>query len=373
MSRAALVAAAALLAGCGALRPPAEPDAVAGGPPDCSQARPGAIVPGGALAFLAGPGARVTTYQVVAATGCWARLDEDTSAAGVSALAVDPGGRFLYASTRVAERHTGVEGFRIDPARGTLEPIGRFALESGWFDNPGPILATADSVYTITRPIGTGYHGGLWRFAIDRANGRLEWRPLSFRAREPAFIEWWPSRSLLYVWMEELNGPPHVFLRALRIGAAGDLSRAAEVSIDWGQAEADPAGQFLWMTQGDSGFEVLDAYVVGPDGALSRAGTTPWGRAAPTAHPTGRVLYAVSGARLEAFAVDPASGVPRLVASVPAPSDASRPPVVDPSGTFVYLAGPEGVRGYRTDAAGTLREIGTVAPGGGALELTAVR
>jgi 6-phosphogluconolactonase (cycloisomerase 2 family) len=329
-------------------------------------------VPGATLAFQAGPGGRLTTYQVVAATGCWAKLDEDAAASDVADLGVDPSGRFLYASTRVADRESGVEAFRIDAARGALEPIGRFVLDVGWFDHPGPILATEDSVYMITRPIGTGYHGGLFRFAIDRGSGRLQFRHLSFRSREPAFLEWWPSRSLLYVWMEDLSGPPYVLLRALRIARDGDLSRGPEISIEWGQAEADPAGVFLWMTQGDTGFDTLDAYVPGTGGALTRASTTPWQHGPPAAHPSGRVLYAISGARLDAYAVDPDTGAPRLATSAPAPPDAYRV-AVDPSGQFAFVATGAVVRGYRTDAAGGLREIGTVAGAGRVVTLLTVR
>jgi hypothetical protein len=162
-----------------------------------------------------------------------------------------------------------------------------------------------------------------------------------------------------------------VFLRALRIGRGGDLLRGPEISVDWGQAESDPAGSFLWMTQGDTGFDTLDAYVPGTGGALTRASSTPWGHGPPAAHPSGRVLYALSGGTLEAFAVDLGSGAPRRVASAPSPQ--AYRPVVDPTGNFVFVVAPGVVRGYRTDAGGTLREIGTVAGGGGAVTLHAVR
>ncbi|HET8647560.1 MAG TPA: hypothetical protein VFO85_18830, partial [Vicinamibacteria bacterium] len=331
--RALLLASALALAGCGRDALPAGPEAAAG-PPDCARvsASPG---PGVTAAFQGTEQGTVVAHLVSAATGCWVRIDEDAAAGPVGPLSVDPTGSFLYASLRLEPQRTGVEGFRIDRTRGTLEPIGRFPLERGWWESAGALVATADSVYTITHPIGTGYHGGFWRFAIDRDSGRLEWRDMAFRNREPAFLEWSPARGLLFMWTEELSGPPYNLIRTMRVGPGGVLAPGSDTPVEYGRAEADPLGDFLWMAHDEDGgpaFGTLSAFATGLRGELTARGSLPWERGVPVAHPNGRVLYASSAARIESFAVDPLSGMPAAVATVAHGQPGPVALAVDPSG-----------------------------------------
>jgi 6-phosphogluconolactonase (cycloisomerase 2 family) len=365
----------AILSGACGSAPPAP--GAADAPPDCSQARAEPVVAGTTLAFLAGR-STVSTWQVIASTGCWALLHEAPASASIAGLAVDPGGRYLYASGRVDAGHTGIEAFRIDAARGRLEPIGRFPLERDFFETPADVVATSSSVYTITRPIGTGYHGGgVWRFALDPATGWLTWRDQAYPVREPGFLEWSPARSHLFVWTEDRTvGPPYVWLRALRAGPAGELSLGGETVAEWGQAESDPGGEWLWMAHDDYGgpfFQTLDVFAVDPQGRLTRTAAAPWGRTAPAAHASGRVLYARSPGRLESFAVDRATGRPSPVTSVARGGPDAARVAVDPSGAFVTVVSADEARAYRTDEAGSLREIGPVARGGGPVALVTVR
>jgi 6-phosphogluconolactonase (cycloisomerase 2 family) len=76
------------------------------------------------------------------------------------------------------------------------------------------------------------------------------------------------------------------------------------------------------------------------------------------------VLYTASATHVEAYAVDPARGTPRLVAQVAYAGADRLPLAVDPAGRFVYAVSPEEVHAFRTAADGRLQDYGRVAPGG---------
>jgi hypothetical protein len=348
--------------------PPMAPDGVVG----CLGPVP-APAPGSTLAFLAAPG-EVLTYSVQAASGCWTLLDRDP-AGGAGGIAADPTRRFLFVNGRVAERVTGIHAFRIDAARGALEPAGATPVASaGAFFPPGPVVATATDVFAIGRPSGIGSHGDFWRFEIDTGRGAVSWRDDWLEAKEAWFLALWGSGSVLYMGTESTD-PSGVFVRAVRVGPFGSLSRIADVDTDYGVGVADPAGTFLWVANeyvDGKVFGVLEAYRPSSSGALAPAGSAPWHRGVPAAHPSGRLLFALDGPQLQSFAVDPVSGAPRLVSSAVLPLEGFARVAADPGGEFVYAATADAVYSVRTDAAGRLRALGRVADRGGLLAMVPV-
>jgi 6-phosphogluconolactonase (cycloisomerase 2 family) len=342
----------------------------------CMPSAPSAPAPGSTLAFQVARGA-VLTYGIDAASGCWTRLDEDAVLPSGGPAALDGSGRFLYVSGDVAEDVAGVHAFRVDRARGALERIGAFPVEEAAFLSPGWVVATEDAVYAVSHPIGTGYHGRFWRYDIDRSSGRLLWRGEAFRIKEAWFVELSRNRSAVWVGGEVLGRLPGV--RALKIGSGGTLSLVDESDpMDYSRGEADPHGRFLWIATttmaGDQGFEDLVTFRTSDGGALGTPAVFEWTRGAPAAHPSGQVLYGLTPTHLDSFAVDPTTGAPSRLASVPHGLD--RPfrdeLAVDPSGQRVYVIGSNEVRAFRTDALGRLQAMGRVADTGGRLVLTQV-
>lgn len=343
----------------------------------CPASAPSAPAPGSTLAFQVVPGALIT-YGIDASSGCWTALDRDAALPSIGSATLDGSGRFLYASGRVAEGTTGVHAFRVDAARGALEPIGAFPMERSGFHSPGHLVATEDAVYMLSNPIGSGYHGGFWRYGIDRASGRLSWQDEAFRVKESWFVELWRPAAAVYVGTEVLGQLPGV--RALRIGSGGTLSLVDEaIPLDHSRAEADPMGRFLWVAtdslSGGRDFEALLAFRPAPNGALGVPGSFAWKHGTPAAHPGGQVLYGLTATHLDSFAVDPTTGAPVALASVP--HGLAEPWLqdlaVDPSGLRVYVIASSEVRAFRTDPLGRLQPMGRVADTGGRLVMRQAR
>jgi 6-phosphogluconolactonase (cycloisomerase 2 family) len=369
----------ALLAACGQTTPegPGEmPPMTESGALRCTPSAPSAPAPGSTLAFQVVRGA-VITYGIDAATGCWTRLDEDPALPSSGPAALDGSGRFLYVSGDVAEDVAGVHAFRVDRARGALERIGAFPVEEAAFLSPGWVAATDDAVYMVSHPIGTGYHGRFWRYDIDRSSGRLLWRGEAFRSKETWFLELSRNGSAVWIGGEVLGRLPGV--RALRIGSGGTLDLVDESdAMDHSRGEADPQGRFLWVAtdslSGGRDFEQVLAFRPAPNGALGTPGRFPWRRGGPAAHPSGQILYGLTLTHLDSFAIDPATGAPSVLATVP--HGLAEPWLhdlaVDPSGQRVYVIASNEVRAFRTDALGRLQAMGRVADTGGRLVLTQV-
>jgi hypothetical protein len=214
----------------------------------------------------------------------------------------------------------------------------------------------------------TGYHGGMWRWSFEPADGGLTWRGRAYdRARDSFFLEHGLDDRLVYLGTETIDdqGFGRVAL-AMAVGPGGALAPLAETRIDApASAVADPSGTFVWLATGwTAGTTRLDAYRPEANGALGRPESADWQRPAPVVHPSGRVLYAASPTHVEAYAVDPVTGRPRLSARVAFAAADRLPLAVHPQGRFVYVAAPTEVHAFRAEADGRLEDYGRVAPGG---------
>lgn len=359
---------ALLAAGCGAVVSsplPEGPLDEVSSTADCSLAVPRPPDRGSMLAFLTSTENTIRTYSIQS-SGCWVRLDEDRLIDSASGTALHSSGRFLYVSGRFTEWNPGIRIFAIDSARGALEPLEDVEVGSHIPGRPGSTVVAGDALYTISGSLGTGYHGGFWQLSIDPASGRLEWQGEAYSNWESGRLAWSPARSTLYFWTERAYPRRPSVLRAVKPDRDGRLGLVDEVETGYGEIQPDPSGSFLWFGPWNASgrLTALDVFRIEQSGALERVASLPWDRDMPVPHPTGKVLYANGPGTVEAYRVDPATGLPTLAGSVPyAGTRASLAAL--PSGEWLYAVSEEEVRAYRTDTTGALVERGRVLAEGG--------
>jgi len=385
MRRSLALLLALALTGCATDAPPTSPGPPTAGSPSpglspplpvraaCTARTPPASLPSGAsVAVLATDERELTLFLVEDLTGCWIRLDPSQAPTKLHSLAVHPNRRFVLASGEVAPGKAGVAAYAIVPERAALDGLGASWMEEHWFDHPGSLAVTDDAVYMLSGGPHTGYHGGMWRWAFETGDGGLTWRGIAGHAHDAFFLQKRGDGAYVYLGTE-VDGPSGWSILVYRVGPGGILTLVSETSLG-GQAAAvaDPAGTFFWVvTHGRT--DRLDAYRPAPNGSLgSSKGAVEWRARAPVPHPSGRVLYSASAMRVEAYAVDPLTGTPRLTAQVDYADGDQQPLAVDPSGRFLYAASATEVHAFRTDGEGRLEEYGRVAPGGTRLVLTRV-
>lgn len=378
-----VLAAALAAAACGG-GPPTSPGSPPSPPPSASPPGPlraactdgagaGPIPAGAAVAVLA-TGDELVLFLIEDSSGCWVRLDPSQPPPSLRALAVHPSGRFVFASGRPAPDRTGVAAYAIVPERGALDGLGASWMEQQWWDVPGSLVASERAVYMLGYGPHTGYHGGLWRWAFDPADGGLAWRGSAAAARDPFFLAAGADGRIVYLGTEILEPRFRNAAVALEVGPSGTLRPIAETPLpDPATAVIDPSGRFVWLV---TGYSIASSHIAAhrpaPDGTLGPAEELPWGRRAPVAHPSGGVLYTATSTHVEAHAVDPETGAPRLTGQVPHTGGDQQPLAVHPSGRYLYAVSPEGVRAFRTDLQGNLEEFGRVGPGGTHVVLTRV-
>lgn len=328
---------------------------------------PASVSPGASFAVLAQDDHELTLFLIEDLTGCWIRLDPSESPISISALALHPSGRFVFASGVVAPDRPGVAAYAIVPERAALDGLGASWMEQQASDFPGSLVATERAVYMLSGGRHTGQHGGMWRWAFDPADGGLTWRGRAYAlARDPFFLVHGLDDEVIYLGTESLEDGFTDVAVAMDVGRDGALTPAAQTPIETiSAAVADPAGTFFWIAAGSrSAARRLHAYRPAASGALGRPESAEWGRRVPVPHPRGRVLYTASPTHVEAYAVDPLRGTPRLVSQAAYAGADVLPMAVHPDGTFLYVAARDEVHAFRTDADGRLEEYGRVAPGG---------
>jgi 6-phosphogluconolactonase (cycloisomerase 2 family) len=319
-------------------------------------------------------GDELVLFLIEDLSGCWVRLDPSQPPPDLRALAVHPSGRFVFASGRPAPGRAGVAAYAIVPERGALDGLGASLMGQQWWDVPGTLVASERAVYMLGRGPYTGYHGGLWRWSFDTADGGLAWRGSAGAARDPFFLAASADRRIVYLGTEILEPRFRNAAVALEVDAAGTLRPVGETTLPApARPVIDPSGRFVWLVSGYSTTSWrIAAHRPGPDGTLGPAAELEWGRRAPVAHPSGGVLYTMTSTHVEAHAVDPETGTPRLTAQVPHTGGDLQPLAVHPSGRYLYAVSSEGVRAFHTDAQGHLEEFGRVGPGGTHVVLTRV-
>ena len=243
-------------------------------------------------------------------------------------LAIDPGGKFLYAT----DLHGfNVLAFAINSSDGSLTPVPGSPFPSG-FDPAGAVVDPSTKFLNVA-DVGVGSFGGISSYTINSANGALT---------------------------AGAGGPLVVLLN----GGVTDIAMHS-------------SGKFLHVSTGisptDSG---VAAFTVNQTtGGLTQNGSVPFPTGlAPmriTLHSGGKFLYTANSGdgTISGFTIDAASGNLMPVSGSPFRIFATPPPggliafdvAIDPSGQFLYAANPttSSVSGFRIDAStGSLSVVG---------------
>ena len=216
----------------------------------------------------------------------------------VLALAIDPKGKFLYASTGAGL--AGVASFSINASTGALTGTGGpFTIGIGLLPPGIAIDPTSSFLYA------TDQEQNIWGFTIDSQSGVLT----------------------------SISGSPFL--------AAADNSQPFGVQVD-------PSGKFLYAALSNAG-SIAGFAIDGSSGALSPVPGSPFPTAstqftqtyALTIHPSGQFLYAFNfnGNTIAAFRIDSGTGALSPISGSPfaVNPNGEGDLIVDPSGKYLYL------------------------------------
>ena len=284
-----------------------------------------AVDPGGKFAYVAGlvescGEGFLSTYSINQATGILtnAVLDLDLGNGDRHFVAVDPSGKFVYATDGLNDDVGKVLAFVVDTSTGALTSAGSAS------NAPCPGLCDP------------------WWLAVD-PSGKFV-----YLADEGGFVS---SVSTF-----EVDGTKGALTFADGTESLG--GRANSVAVD-------PSGRFVYSTTESNNVSMYSINTT--TGALTSigtiaAGTTP---ASVTVDPSGKWVYVTNAGsnNVSMYAIDPATGSltsTGLIAAGTNPAFVA----VDPTGKFVYVtnAGSNDVSMYSISTAdGTLTSIGTIA------------
>jgi 6-phosphogluconolactonase (cycloisomerase 2 family) len=240
-------------------------------PDDCAAPRGVAMHPGGQFVLTTSDAATegaVCVFAIDVAKGTLSRVQALPAPAGrgTRAIAVDPGGRFVYA-TNVGDGS--ISGYSISLATGELRPLAGSAFVS---TDAGTVSIAIDPFGRFVYASNDNVNGTVSGFAIDRDNGGLTHVPKSPLpvAAGPGPLAIDPRGRFLYVGASASA--------AFNIDAAnGELTPITTSFAPSPQGLAvDPSGRFLFATYASS--RVI-AYRIGASGTLSEAGSAPTGPA----------------------------------------------------------------------------------------------
>ena len=260
------------------------------------------------------------------------------SGSATGGLAIEPGGKFLYATDTNA---TNVVGFSINSSTGSLTPLtGSHAMTGS-----GPLGEVVDPQGKFLFVANSG-DATLSSFAINSSNGALTPVPGSpfstFPGDGPQFLAVHPSGKYLYT---DLPGPQGGmnFLGAYAIGANGALTPVSGSPYALGNfplgVAVDPAGKVVYAANDGDG--TISAFTVDSNsGALAEISGSPFSAGVGggglarcpydlRVHPGGKVLYSGDGCGPDmlSFSIDSAGALGTPVVT-------NTPAFVDP----LYLA-----------------------------------
>lgn len=207
----------------------------------------------------------------------------------VTSIAIDPGGRFLYAGTSqvVSNAKASAYGFTIDAASGLLTPIDGTPLAlpvntwAAFSFNP-----SGDSLY-LSDTNGTNITG----YTVDSTTGALTAGAASIApCINPAALSFSPDGTLAFVACGEglTRSPATANLVSMTVGANGSLTQASVVNayLSPQALTVDPSGQYLYVISSGNnyvqtgpgafvgGYNCIVAYNIHADGTVSELNET---------------------------------------------------------------------------------------------------
>jgi 6-phosphogluconolactonase (cycloisomerase 2 family) len=273
---------------------------------------------------------KVSAFAVDGTTGALVEITGSPFAT-VSApwgMAVDPSGKFLYASSSGGASNVGIAAYTIDSTTGALAPIAGSPYASGYGNYSIAITPNGQFVYVTNHADNT-----ISGYALNGSTGVLT--PLvgnPFTAAVGVYaLAIHPSGSFLYAANTVDNvGTGSVTAYAID-SVTGALTSTTGSPYATGSGAVsvalDPAGKFLYVANYSGG--TVSAYSVNQStGALAAVAGSPFDTGAGpgnkstysvTVDPSGAYLYASNGVQgnVSAFAIDSVSGALTLVAGGP--------------------------------------------------------
>lgn len=198
---------------------------------------------------------KITCYTIDSDAGKLAPIGSPVAAGtGVSSLAVDPSGKYLYAvnSTDIPTKGSSVLSYSIDQSTGSLNLISRYDFATGAQPNSIAIDPTGRFVYVPIPAAGDGIDVVVFEISGTGALAKL---PESIEVNPGVTgIAMHPKGKFLYLtfW----NGSSDVAVQALTLNTstglllAGQATRTYSIPGNNNQAEVveiDPTGRFLYV------------------------------------------------------------------------------------------------------------------------------
>ncbi len=300
-------------------------------------------------------------YRLNATNGNLAALEgspfPNSHYAGLSSVAADPAGRFLYATSQYAPTNENVIAFRIDRPTGRLCPISGSPFGAG-------AAASAIAIDPLGRFVYVPNYGGnnVSAFKIDQTTGRL--LPIASYAAGSAPDAVMVDSLGKFVYVA--NGSSNDVSGYAINQATGALTQITGSPFATGSGPrslaVDPNERFVYVANQGSG-NIWGYTINETSGALAPLATSPYavgdtGLTSVTVAPTGAQVYVAGNGGIYAYSINqnstdiafppPTSLYGQLTLNPGSPSGGgfSEFVTVDYTGTFLYSANSGDISGF---------------------------
>lgn len=306
---------------------------------------------------------QVYGYQLNATSGNLTALEgspfPNSGYAGLSSIAADPAGRFLYATSQYAPANKNVLGFRIDRLTGKLSPIPGSPFSAD-------VTASAVAIVPSGRFAYVANYGGnnVSAFKINQSNGVM--LPIASYAAgsNPDAVTVDPLGKFVFVANLSSNDVSGYAINP----ATGALTQITGSPFTTGSGPrslaVDPNERFVYVA--NQGSDNIWGYTINTtSGALTPVATSPFdvadaGLTSVTVAPTGGQVYAAGNGGIYAYSINQNSealgggGFPptdlygqlTLLPGSPTGGGYSEFVAVDYTGTFLYSANSNDISGF---------------------------
>jgi 6-phosphogluconolactonase len=295
-----------------------------------------------------------------------------TGSSGSTSVAVDPAGRFLYATNQFAGNDD-VSGFRIDCDSGKLTPIPGSPFPSG--AGPTAVAIDPSGRFAYVANLGTN---NVSAYTINQETGRLVQVSGSPYAAGtfPSGIAVDPLGKYVYVTNSMSNNVSGYAINSTTGGLTPLAGSPYAAQYSPSSVAVDPNDRFVYVA--NEGSDDISGYLLNPGtGTLSPLGTSPFAAGAGgvnsvTVDPSGQFVFLAGygglfvysinqnqGSVTTGFPFTPAFGQLTPVSGSPFGGGNPSFVAVDYSGTFLYTANrwSNDISGYKFGSSSTLTPI----------------
>lgn len=330
--------------------------------------------PGGQFAYVAEQNAgKIMGYTVNSANGKLTPIEGSpftTGSSGSTSVAVDPAGRFLYATNQYAGDNN-VSGFRIDCDSGRLTPIPGSPFPSG----SGPTAVAIDPSGSFAYVANLGANN-VSAYTINPETGRLVQVSGSPYAAGtfPSGIAVDPMGKYVYVTNSMSNNVSGYAINSATGGLTPLAGSPYAAQYSPSSVAVDPNDRFVYVANGGS--DDISGYSIA-GGTLSPLPTSPFAAGAGgvnsvTVDPSGQFVFLAGYGGLFAYSINQnqtafSNGLPfaslygQLTPVSGSPFGGGNPSfvAVDYSGTFLYTANRSSndISGYKLSSTSSLTPV----------------